>query len=446
MSTGSIILRSSVEIKTTYGKKKTKVKWTNHILYVSREGKVFEEKDSNPLILITQQTKIFDSEYREHCFSICTPSQKKITLSVTTGNEKEKWKDAIEKAARNSPPIHLKIVLVGDKKKLQQKLLHHFFLECGQEQLASNVLEYSYETDSIELNLDLEVTGEKVKLFLCCVGEDDYPKLRVLNYVDAKAFMLCYSYDEVKEFENIEKVWFPEVESAVQKGASLFLMSLKSHNRKVKKKNIIDTVIGQELANYLNGSFFNVDLKIKSKDIYERETTENITQCQDEFQDFESPAETFLDVLQTTLDDSRKAYIEDTVSNGTDVANMNDFDNILGISKKSNFLSFVKSRTSAMKRLASRKQIKPNTNFKNDNLVKSHITEGGSTKLNSTKKVSLGVLFRLKMLVKNMKPKPRKFKDRPKLAEDVVRDAHFVSRTQTGSLIFLGEDVLNLEE
>lgn len=441
-----VVMKGELYLKVT---KKKGISWKLCELVLKKDGKLQVSDEKFALMSITQQTKVFNSEFREHCFVICTPSEKKVTVACSSEEEKGEWKEKLELCAKLSPAHQVKIVLVGDNKSLQQKLLHNFFSECGQKELAEDILDYAYKSSNVEITV--EVTGVKVRLMLCCVGSDDFKSLRVLNYVDANAFMICFNSSELSEFENIEKVWFPEVQSSVSKGASLFLIGTRDKKEESEEKELIDGVIGEELANFLNGMFFSCDLNLTSEDIKKRQRKDSMESESvgdgSQVVEFESPAETFLDILQNTIEDSRGEYIEDGESADTDVANMNDFskDYFGSSAKKMNFMQFVKKRTQGMKRMVSRKTMLPSRKHKPKVSSRNSMNLNDASSSFTNKKLSLGVIVRLQMMLKNLKPKPKIKKERPVIDEEALRNAHFVSRQQTGSLIFLGERFLDLD-
>ncbi len=42
-------------------------------------------------------------------------------------------------------------------------------------------------------------------------GQEEHPRLRPLTYCDTNVFVICYSVDHRKTFENVETLWIPEI-------------------------------------------------------------------------------------------------------------------------------------------------------------------------------------------------------------------------------------------
>lgn len=474
------------------------------------EGTSPLSKNVTSSMFLQQRTKIYTSEFREHCFEICTPSQRKIVLAASSEKEKLQWIEALKTACRNSPPRTIKICLVGNDKELQQRLLYAFFSECNQQKLADDVLNYSYKADNVELTLNLEVTEEKVKLVLCCVCAQDLPNLRVLHYVDANAFMLCYSATKPSQFDEIETVWYPEVKTSIEKGASLFLIGLHDSTEEAqfgggKVPQVIDRDVGEEFSGFIGAAFFDVDMnfqsisneasqqvqsdfastiEISTNQAMSRKKKENGLEEGDvnsltgellvdkselggEGEEFDSPAETFLDVLQATIEDADGSIIDDSTAT-TDVANMDDFNtSFLSMKsmkfaafagslkriKASNFLGFVKKktklfsdvmRTTMANRSASLSVASSSRLLRQATSVSDSGTKRGRG--GGLDPETIGTLKKLKAVLKRFKPRSKTRKERlPKLGEDQKEKAHYVSRTMTGSLIFLGEDYLDTD-
>ena len=58
----------------------------------------------------------------------------------------------------------------------------------------------------------IKVDGKKLELGLWdTAGEATYEGLRRLSYPTASVFLVCYSVNSRESFENIRKVWFPEI-------------------------------------------------------------------------------------------------------------------------------------------------------------------------------------------------------------------------------------------
>jgi len=59
---------------------------------------------------------------------------------------------------------------------------------------------------------NIEVDGIKVEFNLSDTpGQEDYDKLRPLNYPDSHVILICFSVDNPNSFKNVEYVWVPEV-------------------------------------------------------------------------------------------------------------------------------------------------------------------------------------------------------------------------------------------
>lgn len=64
-------------------------------------------------------------------------------------------------------------------------------------------------------------------------GQEDFAELRVLGYKSADCFILCFSVVDKGTFQNLEKVWLPEVRSKNSK-AKILLVGTKADLRRAK--------------------------------------------------------------------------------------------------------------------------------------------------------------------------------------------------------------------
>eukprot|EP00924_Labyrinthula_sp_SR-Ha-C_P008679 snap_masked-scaffold_37-processed-gene-2.61-mRNA-1 protein AED:1.00 eAED:1.00 QI:0/0/0/0/1/1/2/0/418 len=381
--------------------------WTKLYFSLDNTGTLSVYKDatqtSTPSTFSLQQnTKILNSEFRDFCFEIRTPGKRKIVLAGTDEEEKRAWIKALLEACKNSPPRLVKICVVGDDRLLMQRFIEVFFLECGRKELAKRAAKENYLNENIEV--PLEVTGERVNLVLCCVSNSDYPQLRRLNYVNCSVFLLCYSTDQQKSLESIENVWLKEINSPE---AFLYLIGIQGEN----KNSEINQQVGQELAAFINAmNFYFVNLGLANVSGEKRASFVSMSVDNRESEPFETrkeeiqyeqetgwtPGETFLQILEET-----KSYVESEVEEvqevEVDVGNLSDFRTSAGFS----FATARNSTVNFFKRI------------------------GGVEKLK-------GALKKFK----RMKPRNR---NKARLRPEERERADFMDRQETGSLVFLGD-------
>lgn len=100
--------------------------------------------------------------------------------------------------------VSLKIVAVGD-------------CDVGKRCLLRSYVEGRFPEDDIKnvthgYSKDIYVCNRQVKLVLWDANsKDEYARLRPLTYPLTDVFLLCFSLFDVKSFESIETVWYPEI-------------------------------------------------------------------------------------------------------------------------------------------------------------------------------------------------------------------------------------------
>lgn len=103
--------------------------------------------------------------------------------------------------------VLLNIVTVGDSKTGKTTLLSA--LKDGKVSQNSSIPEI-FDTFMHTLKVD----GEKVKLGLWDTpGEEQYQSLRRLSYPNCDVFVVCFSVNSRKSFENVQTKWLPELKN-----------------------------------------------------------------------------------------------------------------------------------------------------------------------------------------------------------------------------------------
>jgi len=327
----------------------------------------------------------------------------------------------------DAAPRPIKLVLVGDEGDGKEDLLREFFLECNQEDLVRKI---KWE-DNITLNL--EVTGERVKVSFSLVDSRGLASLRTLNYIGANAFMMCFSSCNKRTFDSIESTWHKEIQND---SVPSFLVGIQT-----KKHAMIERNKAEALSEYLGTEGY-FDVRLKKHGGKPKLSVNEDHEEEDAF--VTTAAETFLTVLESTLD-----YMEEIESTNSkdDVANLDDFRR-----EGFAFVDAVKRQVLAFRKFMAQKQsnirlfsstdgfesekgLLTNTNKfdeEDDEFIKSDDAKkesGGSFS-------SFGAIQTLRKYfatrVKKTRPKKRP------LSAAETSTADFVNRQHTGSLVFLG--------
>ncbi|GFU01150.1 ras-related protein ced-10 [Nephila pilipes] len=96
----------------------------------------------------------------------------------------------------------------------------------------------------------MEVDGVRVSTTLWdTAGQEDYERLRPLSYPGTDGFLLCFSVDNNKSYDNIAIKWYPEVRHLCPK-TPFVLVGMKTDLREnsESKENFISKTQGKKLA------------------------------------------------------------------------------------------------------------------------------------------------------------------------------------------------------
>lgn len=120
--------------------------------------------------------------------------------------------------------IRKKLVIVGDGACGKTCLLIVFSKDQFPEVYVPTVFENyvaDIEVDGKCVELALWDTAGNILEYLtcvtfynycfCCVGQEDYDRLRPLSYPDTDVILMCFSIDSPDSLENIPEKWTPEV-------------------------------------------------------------------------------------------------------------------------------------------------------------------------------------------------------------------------------------------
>lgn len=78
----------------------------------------------------------------------------------------------------------------------------------------------------------MKVDGRKLELGLWDTsGDPKYEGLRRLSYPNCDAFIVCYSVNSRKSYENVSKVWLPELEKHGSRNVPVIIVGMKKDLR-----------------------------------------------------------------------------------------------------------------------------------------------------------------------------------------------------------------------
>ena len=118
----------------------------------------------------------------------------------------------------------LNIVTVGDSKTGKSSLL--CALKDGK--LTNQEVPESFSTFTHKMKVD----GRKLELGLWDTsGDPKYEGLRRLSYPNCDVFIVCYSVNSRRSFENVSKVWLPELEKHGSPSAPVVIVATKKDSR-----------------------------------------------------------------------------------------------------------------------------------------------------------------------------------------------------------------------
>ncbi|KAG8176417.1 hypothetical protein JTE90_018407 [Oedothorax gibbosus] len=94
----------------------------------------------------------------------------------------------------------------------------------------------------------MECDGVKVSLTLWdTAGQEDYERLRPLSYPGTDGFLMCFSVDNSRSYENIITKWHPEIRHHCPR-VPFILVGTKIDLRETGKDNFISRVQGKKMA------------------------------------------------------------------------------------------------------------------------------------------------------------------------------------------------------
>ena len=120
----------------------------------------------------------------------------------------------------------MKAVLVGDNGR-EKTSFARCWAECSHPDEPESIPDVfdGYETN-------VKVGDQQVTLQLWdTAGQEAFPKLRPLMYVNMDIFLLLFSYEDVSTLESICSKWVPEIAQAVDRPLVLALVGLRGNVR-----------------------------------------------------------------------------------------------------------------------------------------------------------------------------------------------------------------------
>jgi Ras family protein A len=119
--------------------------------------------------------------------------------------------------------------------------------------------------------LDVDVKGEPIELALWDTSgqEDLEDRLRPLSYIDANAFLVCFSIDTPDSLENILCSWYPDIKHFGAEQVPRFLVGckkdLRNNERDIQRLNrgswMVTTEQGREVAKIIGAEYFECSAK-----------------------------------------------------------------------------------------------------------------------------------------------------------------------------------------
>ena len=153
-----------------------------------------------------------------------------------------------------------KLVIVGDG-------------YCGKTCLMTVISQGEFPTQYIPTifeNYVVDVQTENdekwVKLQLWdTAGQEDYDRLRPLNYPDTDIVVICYSIDSRESLESITTKWYPEIEQYCPHIPCIIVgnkVDLRDENNNHKNNKYVSTEEGQKIADKIEAfGFFECSAK-----------------------------------------------------------------------------------------------------------------------------------------------------------------------------------------
>jgi len=144
------------------------------------------------------------------------------------------------------------IVILGDSTVEKSSLLDSY----SPEESSS----HSYTTYNIVEILDIEKENNPLNVHILDISaDDDAKKDRIPTYLDASCFVICFSTEDRKTFDNIKTRWVPEIlKHASKNSAPWILLGIKK--LETRKKNASEVNLDEltKLAQALNALHFEI--------------------------------------------------------------------------------------------------------------------------------------------------------------------------------------------
>ncbi|XP_059188520.1 rho-related GTP-binding protein RhoA-C-like [Centropristis striata] len=162
--------------------------------------------------------------------------------------------------------VRKKLVIVGDQACGKTCLFTVFSKDQFPEVFVPTVFE--------NYVVDIELDGKQVELaFWDTSGQEDYPRLRPLNYPDTDVILMCFSFDSPDSLENIPEKWAPEIKQFCPNVPIILVGTKKDlqndeHTRRElakMKQEPVKSDEARDMANRMN-AFGYVECSAKTKD------------------------------------------------------------------------------------------------------------------------------------------------------------------------------------
>ncbi|KAJ2585900.1 hypothetical protein H4R99_008602, partial [Coemansia sp. RSA 1722] len=106
------------------------------------------------------------------------------------------------------PPVHRKIVVVGDGASGKTCALRTFHENQFPED--DSYIPTVFDT----CIMDMPWRGHQIELGLWdTAGQEDYDRLRMMSYENTDIVLMCFSVDSIESLENTNEKWLPEIQT-----------------------------------------------------------------------------------------------------------------------------------------------------------------------------------------------------------------------------------------
>ena len=148
----------------------------------------------------------------------------------------------------------IKIVIVGDSGVGKSCIIGKFSKGTKNDELESDVGAFT------ECFIKINNTSIKCDLW-DTPGQELYISINRLSYVNANIICLVYDTTNKNSFENIEKIWLPNLKDCVEKN-NVFL-ALIGNKSDLFQNEAVNELEARDYAKSINASFFLTSAKIK---------------------------------------------------------------------------------------------------------------------------------------------------------------------------------------